>query len=34
MRAIQITEFGGPEVMRPADVPEPVAQPGQLLDSC
>jgi len=31
MRAIQITEFGGPEVMQPADVPEPVAQPGQLL---
>ncbi|MHA6759118.1 quinone oxidoreductase family protein [Streptacidiphilus sp. PAMC 29251] len=31
MRAIQITEFGGPEVLRLADLPEPVAKPGQLL---
>ncbi|MEZ0067711.1 NADPH2:quinone reductase [Streptacidiphilus sp. MAP12-20] len=31
MRAIQITEFGGPEVLQLAEVPEPVAQPGQLL---
>ncbi|MBF9070249.1 quinone oxidoreductase family protein [Streptacidiphilus fuscans] len=31
MRAIQITEFGGPEVLRLAEVPDPVPQPGQLL---
>ncbi|WP_037604659.1 quinone oxidoreductase family protein [Streptacidiphilus rugosus] len=31
MRAVQITEFGGPEVLRLADVPEPAPQPGQLL---
>ncbi|MEY9966492.1 NADPH2:quinone reductase [Streptacidiphilus sp. MAP12-16] len=31
MRAIQITEFGGPEVLRLAELAEPVAQPGQLL---
>ncbi|MGI5254000.1 quinone oxidoreductase family protein [Actinacidiphila glaucinigra] len=31
MRAIQITEFGGPEVLRQVDLPEPVPGPGQLL---
>ncbi|GAB3662057.1 zinc-binding dehydrogenase [Actinocorallia lasiicapitis] len=31
MRAIQITEFGGPEVLTLADVPEPVPGPGQVL---
>ncbi|MFF7638244.1 zinc-binding alcohol dehydrogenase family protein [Kitasatospora sp. NPDC008050] len=31
MRAIQITEFGGPEVLQVVDLPEPEAQPGQLL---
>jgi NADPH2:quinone reductase len=31
MRAIRITEFGGPEVLTPADVPDPEAGPGQLL---
>ncbi|MFI7589027.1 zinc-binding alcohol dehydrogenase family protein [Spongisporangium articulatum] len=31
MRAVQIVEFGGPEVMRVTDVEDPVAQPGQLL---
>ncbi|MEZ0094727.1 zinc-binding alcohol dehydrogenase family protein [Streptacidiphilus sp. EB129] len=31
MRAIQITEFGGPEVLHLAEVPEPAPQPGQLL---
>jgi NADPH2:quinone reductase len=31
VRAIQITEFGGPEVLTLADVPEPVAGPDQLL---
>jgi NADPH2:quinone reductase len=31
MRAIQITEFGGPEVLHLAEVPDPVPQPGQLL---
>lgn len=31
MRAIQITEFGGPEVMHLAEVPDPVAGPGHLL---
>jgi NADPH2:quinone reductase len=31
MRAVQITEFGGPEVLRLVELPDPVAQPGQLL---
>jgi len=31
MRAIQITEFGGPEVLTVTDLPEPVAAPGRLL---
>lgn len=31
MRAIQITEFGGPEVLRETELPDPVAGPGQVL---
>ncbi|MCZ4097814.1 MULTISPECIES: quinone oxidoreductase family protein [Streptomyces] len=31
MRAIQITEFGGPEVLRQVELPAPEAQPGHLL---
>ncbi|NDU72691.1 zinc-binding dehydrogenase [Actinomadura sp. DSM 109109] len=31
MRAIQITEFGGPEVLTVTDLPDPVARPGHLL---
>jgi NADPH2:quinone reductase len=31
MRAIQITEFGGPEVLTLADVPAPVPRPGEVL---
>jgi NADPH2:quinone reductase len=31
MRAIQITETGGPEVLRLANLPDPVPGPGQLL---
>ncbi|MER7546079.1 NADPH:quinone oxidoreductase family protein [Spirillospora sp. NPDC127506] len=31
MRAIQITEFGGPEVLNVAELPDPSAGPGQLL---
>lgn len=31
MRAIQITEFGGPEVLRETELPDPVAGPGQHL---
>jgi NADPH2:quinone reductase len=31
LRAIQIVEFGGPEVLRMAEVPEPQAGPGQTL---
>ncbi|MCP3801474.1 zinc-binding dehydrogenase [Allokutzneria sp. A3M-2-11 16] len=31
MRAVQITEFGGPEVLTLTDLPEPVAGPGQVL---
>ena len=31
MRAIQITEFGGPEVLRLADLPDPQPGPGQVL---
>jgi NADPH2:quinone reductase len=31
VRAIQITEFGGPEVLRETQLPDPVPGPGQLL---
>jgi NADPH2:quinone reductase len=31
MRAIQITEFGGPEVLTLAEVPAPVPKPGEVL---
>lgn len=31
MRAIQVSEHGGPEVLRPAEVPAPAPGPGQLL---
>ncbi len=31
MRAVQITEFGGPEVLRLAEVPDPVETGGQVL---
>ncbi|MFJ3403969.1 zinc-binding alcohol dehydrogenase family protein [Promicromonospora sp. NPDC090134] len=31
MRAVQVTEFGGPEVLQPLEVPEPTAGPGQVL---
>jgi NADPH:quinone reductase len=31
VRAIQITEFGGPEVLHVTELPDPVAGPGQLL---
>ncbi|XRQ15927.1 quinone oxidoreductase family protein [Actinomadura welshii] len=31
MRAIQITEFGGPEVLNVAELPDPEAGPGHLL---
>jgi NADPH2:quinone reductase len=31
MRAVQITRFGGPEVLEIVDVPEPEAGPGQQL---
>lgn len=31
MRAIQITRFGGPEVLTPAELPDPVPAAGQLL---
>ena len=31
MRAIQITEFGGPEVLRLVDLPDPVPGPDELL---
>jgi NADPH:quinone reductase len=31
VRAIQITEFGGPEVLRLAEIPAPVPGPGQVL---
>jgi NADPH:quinone reductase len=29
MRVIQVSEFGGPEVLVPSDAPEPIAGPGQ-----
>lgn len=31
MRAVQITEFGGPEVLTVVDVPQPEAGPGGTL---
>ncbi|MEV7343492.1 zinc-binding dehydrogenase [Streptomyces sp. NPDC093544] len=31
MRAVRIDEFGGPEVLVPVEVPDPVAGPGQAL---
>jgi NADPH2:quinone reductase len=31
MRAVQVTEFGGPEVLRAVEIPEPTAGPGQVL---
>jgi NADPH:quinone reductase-like Zn-dependent oxidoreductase len=31
MRAVQITRFGGPEVLEIVDVPEPTPAPGQQL---
>ncbi|MBV6696624.1 zinc-binding dehydrogenase [Kitasatospora aureofaciens] len=31
MRAVRIEEFGGPEVLVPSEVPDPVAGPGQVL---
>jgi NADPH2:quinone reductase len=31
MRAVQVTEFGGPEVLVPVELPDPVAGPGQVL---
>jgi NADPH:quinone reductase-like Zn-dependent oxidoreductase len=31
MRAVQITRFGGPEVLDVVDVPEPTPGPGQRL---
>ena len=31
MRAVQITRFGGPEVLDIVDVPEPTPGPGQQL---
>jgi NADPH:quinone reductase-like Zn-dependent oxidoreductase len=31
MRAVQITRFGGPEVLEVVDIPEPEPWPGQQL---
>ncbi|MEY3598736.1 MAG: hypothetical protein RL521_1158, partial [Bacteroidota bacterium] len=31
MKAIQVTEFGGPEVMHLVDLPDPVASAGEIL---
>ena len=31
MRAVQITRFGGPEVLEVVDLPDPVPGPGQQL---
>ncbi|QNE21266.1 alcohol dehydrogenase catalytic domain-containing protein [Kribbella qitaiheensis] len=31
MRAIQVSRYGGPEVLVPAELPDPVAGPGQIL---
>jgi NADPH:quinone reductase len=32
MRAVQITRFGGPEILEIVDLPEPKLGPGQQLD--
>ena len=32
MRVIEISEFGGPDVLKVAERPDPVAGPGQALD--
>jgi NADPH:quinone reductase-like Zn-dependent oxidoreductase len=32
MRAVQITRFGGPEVMDVVDLPDPVPAVGEVLD--
>ncbi len=31
IRAVQVTRFGGPEVLVPAELPDPVAGPGQVV---
>ena len=31
MRAIQITRFGGPEVLELVDLPDPAPRPGEVL---
>ncbi|WP_181781393.1 alcohol dehydrogenase catalytic domain-containing protein, partial [Pseudonocardia pini] len=31
MQAIRVDEFGGPEVLRPVEVPDPVAGPGEVV---
>ena len=31
MRAVQVTEFGGPEVLTPVELPDPAAGPGEVL---
>ncbi|SEL03943.1 NADPH:quinone reductase [Nonomuraea pusilla] len=31
MKVIEVTRFGGPDVLRPADAPEPEAGPGQVV---
>lgn len=33
MRAVQITRFGGPEILVIVDVPEPTPGPGQQPDT-
>lgn len=33
MKAIQVSEFGGPEVLKLKDAPDPIPQPGQVLIS-
>ena len=30
MRAVGLTEFGGPEVLRVQDIPEPIPGPGEV----
>jgi NADPH2:quinone reductase len=33
MRAVEITRFGGPEVLDVVDIPEPTPAPGQKLST-
>jgi NADPH2:quinone reductase len=31
VRVVEVTRFGGPDVLKPAEAPDPVAGPGQVV---